>query len=49
MKKFGLSDAKTTRTPMATTIKLSRDLEGTKVDPTYYRGMIGSLLCLTSR
>ena len=48
MKKFGLSDAKITRTPMATTKKLSRDLEGVKVDPTYYRGMIGNLLYLTS-
>ena len=48
VKKFGLSDSKVTRTPMSTSLKLSRDLEGVSVDPSYYRSMIGSLLYLTS-
>ena len=48
VKKFGLTDSKVTRTPMSTTLKLSRDLEGVSVDPSYYRSMIGSLLYLTS-
>nr|GEU91980.1 hypothetical protein [Tanacetum cinerariifolium] len=35
-------------TPMVDKIKLDEDLQGKPVDPTHYRGMIGSLMYLTS-
>ncbi|GJW85581.1 hypothetical protein Tco_0158726 [Tanacetum coccineum] len=48
LKKFGLVDSKPTKTPMSTEIKLSKDAEPDSVDSTKYRGMIGSLLYLTT-
>ena len=48
VKKFGLENAKLTNTPMSTTLKLTKDENGVKVDPTLYRSMIGSLLYLTA-
>lgn len=48
LKKFGLEDAKPIKTPMATDTKLTKDEEGESVDSTKYRGMIGSLLYLTT-
>ncbi|KAG5555080.1 hypothetical protein RHGRI_012571 [Rhododendron griersonianum] len=48
VKKFGLESAKHSRTPMSTTTKLSKDLDGIFVDQTLYRSMIGSLLYLTA-
>ena len=42
-KKFDLENAKHARTPMSTSIKLSKD-----VNQTLYRSMIGSLLYLTT-
>ncbi|GKD07038.1 hypothetical protein Tco_1186723 [Tanacetum coccineum] len=48
LKKFGLEDSKPTKTPMSTEIKLTKDDEADSVDSTKYRGMIGSLLYLTS-
>ncbi|KAL8148289.1 hypothetical protein AgCh_005603 [Apium graveolens] len=47
LKKFGMQDCSTASTPMATAIKLDKDT-GTSVDITDYRGMIGSLLYLTT-
>ncbi|GJY17867.1 retrovirus-related pol polyprotein from transposon TNT 1-94 [Tanacetum coccineum] len=41
-------DAPSTNTPMAEKNKLDKDLQGTPVDATLYRGMIVSLMCLTS-
>ncbi|GJS95220.1 hypothetical protein Tco_0802188 [Tanacetum coccineum] len=35
-------------TPMVDRTKLDEDLQGIPVDPTYYHGMIGSLMYLTS-
>ncbi|GKG50794.1 hypothetical protein Tco_0538918, partial [Tanacetum coccineum] len=35
-------------TPLVEKMKLDADLLGKKVDPTHYRGMIGSLMYLTS-
>ncbi|KAF5932419.1 hypothetical protein HYC85_028590 [Camellia sinensis] len=46
--KFGLESAKHARTPMSTSLHLSKDSSGTDVDPTLYRSMIGSLLYLTA-
>ncbi|KAF7153570.1 hypothetical protein RHSIM_Rhsim01G0047600 [Rhododendron simsii] len=48
VKKFGLESAKHSRTPMSTTTKLSKDLDGISIDQTLYRSMIGSLLYLTA-
>ncbi|KAK1371557.1 hypothetical protein POM88_037649 [Heracleum sosnowskyi] len=42
-----MQDSATTSTPIATTTKLDPD-QGTEVDVTHYRGMIGSLLYLTA-
>ena len=47
LKKYGLEDASTAKTPMATATKLDQDDPGKSVDITSYRGMIGSLLYLT--
>ena len=46
--KFGLESAKHARTPMSTSLHLSKDSSGTDVDPTLYRSMIGSLFYLTA-
>ncbi|GKB91101.1 hypothetical protein Tco_0963373 [Tanacetum coccineum] len=48
LKKFGLEDSKPMKTPMSTETKLTRDEEGESVDNTKYRGMIGSVLYLTT-
>ncbi|KAK4836323.1 hypothetical protein QYF36_021415 [Acer negundo] len=48
VKKFGLENAKHCETPMSTTLKLSKDASGKDVEQSLYRGMIGSLLYLTS-
>ncbi|GKC26330.1 integrase, catalytic region, zinc finger, CCHC-type containing protein [Tanacetum coccineum] len=49
---YGLKQAPRTcdlvETPMVERTKLDEDLQGTPVDPTRYRGMIGSLMYLTS-
>jgi uncharacterized membrane protein YciS (DUF1049 family) len=48
LKKFEMENAKPASTPMATTTKLGKDEDGTSVDESMYRGMIGSLLYLTA-
>nr|GEV17177.1 retrovirus-related Pol polyprotein from transposon TNT 1-94 [Tanacetum cinerariifolium] len=48
LKKFGLKDSKSNKTPMSTEIKLTKDDEANSVDSSKYRGMIGSLLYLTA-
>ncbi|XP_024004132.1 uncharacterized protein LOC112081591 [Eutrema salsugineum] len=48
LKRFKLDSAKEAKTPMSTTTSLTRDDERASVDPTLYRGMIGSLLYLTA-
>ncbi|GJR68056.1 retrovirus-related pol polyprotein from transposon TNT 1-94 [Tanacetum coccineum] len=47
LKKHGMEKCDTVRTPMATT-KLDADLQGTLVDQTKYRSMIGGLMYLTA-
>ena len=48
LKKFNMDSSKHPTTPMASNIKLDQDLDGKLVDEKLYRGMIGSLLYLTS-
>ena len=46
LSKFGMKDAKPTKTPMGTNEHLDFDTEGKSVDQKVYRSMIGSLLYL---
>ncbi|GKA68892.1 hypothetical protein Tco_0768809 [Tanacetum coccineum] len=48
LKKFGLEDSKSMKTSMSPDTKLTKDEEGESLDNTKYRGMIGSLLYLTT-
>ncbi|GJV48088.1 uncharacterized mitochondrial protein-like protein [Tanacetum coccineum] len=48
VKKYGLHSTNFVITPMIENNKLDEDLQGKPVDATLYRGMIGSLMCLTS-
>ncbi|GJT95153.1 retrovirus-related pol polyprotein from transposon TNT 1-94 [Tanacetum coccineum] len=48
IKKYGLPTSDSVDTPMVKKNKLDEDLQGTPVDATLYRGMIGSLMYLTS-
>ncbi|GJT85753.1 retrovirus-related pol polyprotein from transposon TNT 1-94 [Tanacetum coccineum] len=47
LKKHGMEKCDTISTPMAT-VKLDADLQGTQVDQTKYRSMIGGLMYLTA-
>ncbi|GKA88862.1 retrovirus-related pol polyprotein from transposon TNT 1-94 [Tanacetum coccineum] len=48
IKKYGLLTSDSVDTPMVEKNKLDEDLQGTPVDATLYRGMIRSLIYLTS-
>ncbi|GJS92513.1 retrovirus-related pol polyprotein from transposon TNT 1-94 [Tanacetum coccineum] len=48
IKKYGLQTSDSVDTPIVKKNKLDEDLHGTPVDATLYRGMIGSLMYLTS-
>ncbi|RVW22529.1 Retrovirus-related Pol polyprotein from transposon RE1 [Vitis vinifera] len=48
LKRFNMEEAKTMKTPMSSSIKLDKDEKGKSINPTMYRGMIGSLLYLTT-
>ncbi|GJY37423.1 retrovirus-related pol polyprotein from transposon TNT 1-94 [Tanacetum coccineum] len=48
LKKFGLEDSKPMKTPMSSDIKLTKDDECESIDSTNYRGMICSLLYVTT-
>nr|GEZ84301.1 retrovirus-related Pol polyprotein from transposon TNT 1-94 [Tanacetum cinerariifolium] len=48
LKKYGFESCDPVDTPMVEKSKLDEDKEGKAVDPSHYRGMIGTLLYLTS-
>ncbi|GJS52913.1 retrovirus-related pol polyprotein from transposon TNT 1-94 [Tanacetum coccineum] len=48
IKKYGMLSSDTVDTPMVDKSKMDEDLQGKPVDPTHYRGMIGSLMYLIS-
>ena len=48
LKKFGMESAKEISTPMGTGCYLDKDEGGKPIDPSKYRGIIGSLLYLTA-
>ena len=48
LKKFDLVECSPTKTPMSTVVKLDADEKGKSVNITVYRGMVGSLLYLTT-
>nr|GEV23111.1 hypothetical protein [Tanacetum cinerariifolium] len=48
LKKYGFESCDLVDTPMMEKSKLNEDKEGKSVDPSHYRGMIGSLLYLTA-
>nr|GEZ64476.1 uncharacterized mitochondrial protein AtMg00810-like [Tanacetum cinerariifolium] len=48
LKRYGFESCDPVDTPMVEKYKLDEDREGKAVDPSYYRGMIGTLLYLTA-
>ncbi|GJY08414.1 retrovirus-related pol polyprotein from transposon TNT 1-94, partial [Tanacetum coccineum] len=48
VKKYGLLTTDFVDTPLVEKSKLDKDLQGKQIDATLYRGMIGSLMYLTS-
>ncbi|GJU74894.1 retrovirus-related pol polyprotein from transposon TNT 1-94 [Tanacetum coccineum] len=49
LKKYGFDTCDPVDTPMVEKSKLDEDKEGKAIDPSYYRGMIDTLLYLTAR
>ena len=47
LQRFGMANSNATKTPMVPGFKLTKDEDGTKVDSTQYKQMIGSLMYLT--
>ncbi|GKE90346.1 retrovirus-related pol polyprotein from transposon TNT 1-94, partial [Tanacetum coccineum] len=48
LKKYGMESCDLVDTPMVEKSKLDENTQGKAVDPTHYRGMIGTLMYLTS-
>ncbi|GJX70873.1 retrovirus-related pol polyprotein from transposon TNT 1-94 [Tanacetum coccineum] len=48
LKKYGMESSNPVDTPMVKKSKLNEDTQGKAVDPTHYRGMIGTLMYLTA-
>ncbi|GKA63544.1 retrovirus-related pol polyprotein from transposon TNT 1-94 [Tanacetum coccineum] len=48
LKKYGMETCKLVDTPMMEKSKMDEDQQGKVIDPTHYRGMIGTLMYLTS-
>ncbi|GKB48999.1 retrovirus-related pol polyprotein from transposon TNT 1-94 [Tanacetum coccineum] len=48
LKKYGLDSSASVDTPMVEKMKLDEDRQGKLVDPTYFHGMVGSLMYLSA-
>ncbi|GJV81059.1 retrovirus-related pol polyprotein from transposon TNT 1-94 [Tanacetum coccineum] len=48
LKKYGMESCDPVDTPMVEKSKLNKDTQGKAVDPTHYRGMVGTVMYLTS-
>ncbi|GKA38443.1 retrovirus-related pol polyprotein from transposon TNT 1-94 [Tanacetum coccineum] len=48
LKKYGMESSNPVDTPMVEKSKLDEDTKGKVVDPTHYRGMVGTLMYLTA-
>ncbi|GJV22245.1 retrovirus-related pol polyprotein from transposon TNT 1-94 [Tanacetum coccineum] len=48
LKKYGMESSNPVDTPMVKKFKLDEDTQGKVVDPTHYRGMVGTLMYLTA-
>ncbi|GJZ68712.1 retrovirus-related pol polyprotein from transposon TNT 1-94 [Tanacetum coccineum] len=48
LKKYGMESSDPVDTPMVEKSKLDKDTQGKAIDPTHYRGMIGTLMYLTA-
>ncbi|GJS25785.1 retrovirus-related pol polyprotein from transposon TNT 1-94 [Tanacetum coccineum] len=48
LNKYGIESCDPVDTPMVEKSKLDEDTQGKAVDPTHYRGMVGTLMCLTT-
>ncbi|GKB11143.1 retrovirus-related pol polyprotein from transposon TNT 1-94 [Tanacetum coccineum] len=48
LKKYGIESSDPVDTPMVEKSKLDKDPQGKAVDPTHYRGMVGTLMYLTA-
>ncbi|GKB40276.1 hypothetical protein Tco_0885218 [Tanacetum coccineum] len=48
LKKYGMESSDPVDTPMVEKSKLDEDPQGKAVDPTHYRGMVGTLMYLTT-
>eukprot|EP01018_Ginkgo_biloba_P013725 Gb_24397 [translate_table: standard] len=48
LKRFKMLNCKSTSTPMATGLKLSKEDKGTNVDPTLYKRLVGNLMYLSA-
>nr|GFB09474.1 hypothetical protein [Tanacetum cinerariifolium] len=48
LKKYGMESSNPVDTPMVEKFKLDEDLQGKAIDPTHYRGMVGTLMYLTA-
>ncbi|GJU86662.1 retrovirus-related pol polyprotein from transposon TNT 1-94, partial [Tanacetum coccineum] len=49
LKKYGMESSDPVDTPMVEKSKLDEDTQGKAVDPTHYRGMVGTLMYLTAK
>ncbi|GJR35749.1 hypothetical protein Tco_1211433 [Tanacetum coccineum] len=48
LKKYGMKSSDPVDTPMVEKSKLNEDTQGKAIDPTHYRGMIGTLMYITA-
>ncbi|GJS68486.1 retrovirus-related pol polyprotein from transposon TNT 1-94 [Tanacetum coccineum] len=48
LKKYGMKSSDPVDTPMVEKYKLDEDTQGKAIDPTHYRGMVGTLMYLTA-